>query len=48
MIFRPFYRFEAGCAAYVFGGGIYQVGAAVPPKPADMSAILRFNQGRGL
>jgi hypothetical protein len=21
MIFRPFYRFETGCAAYVFGCG---------------------------
>jgi hypothetical protein len=23
-----------------------EVGANVPPKPADMEAILRFNQGR--
>lgn len=53
MIFRPFYRFETGCATYVFGCGgrgiacVVEVGSAVLSKPAGMEAILRFNQGRG-
>jgi len=113
MFFRPCYRFETGCAAYVFGCGskcerenaaqlrrsvldkvlalpddlevypahfagsasgagmsgkpastiafekkwnsllaldetafVEQVGAAVPPKPEGMPAIMRFNSGR--
>ena len=46
MIFRPFYRYETGCAAYGFGAFVDQLGAAAPPKPADIDGILRFNQGR--
>lgn len=38
MIFKPYYYFETGCAAYL---------CDVPPKPAAMEQILRINQGRG-
>jgi hypothetical protein len=31
MIFKPFYRDDTGCAAYVFGCGGRGVGAVVDP-----------------
>jgi hypothetical protein len=48
MIFRPFYHFETGCAAYLFGcGGLGKCAVVdVPPKPAGMQHILELNQGR--
>lgn len=42
MIFRPFYRFETGCAAYVFGCGGQGICCAVDPHEADVDAYLAF------
>ncbi len=57
MIFKPFYRFEIGCAAYLFGCGGQGIACVVDPQEADVDAyrefatskgmrIMRFNQGR--
>ena len=46
MIFKPYYYFETGCAAYLFGCGSLGLYADVPPKPQAMQQILRINQGR--
>lgn len=42
MIFRPFYRFETGCAAYVFGCGGQGVACVVDPHDADVDAYVAF------
>jgi hydroxyacylglutathione hydrolase len=47
MIFRPFYRFETGCAAYVFGCGGHGVGCVVDPHEADVDEYIRFATAKG-
>jgi len=42
MIFRPFYRFETGCAAYVFGCGGQGICCVVDPHEADVDAYIQF------
>lgn len=42
MIFRPFYRFETGCAAYVFGCGGQGVCCVVDPHESDIDAYIKF------
>ena len=48
MIFRPFYRFETGCAAYVFGCGGHGVGCVVDPHEADVDEYVAFATAKGL
>ena len=42
MIFRPFYRFETGCAAYLFGCGSKGLCAVVDPQEKDVDAYIAF------
>jgi glyoxylase-like metal-dependent hydrolase (beta-lactamase superfamily II) len=48
MIFRPFYRFETGCAAYLFGCGGKGLGAVVDPQEKDVDAYIAFAADKGL
>ena len=48
MIFRPFYDFDHGCAAYVFGCGGRGVGAVVDPRLDGVDDYLSFAAARGL
>lgn len=48
MIFKPFYYFDTGCAAYVFGCGTVGVGAVVDPQQRDLDAYLAFAESKGL
>jgi glyoxylase-like metal-dependent hydrolase (beta-lactamase superfamily II) len=48
MIFRPFYYFDTGCAAYVFGCGGVGVGAVVDPQERDVDAYIAFAAAKGL
>jgi hydroxyacylglutathione hydrolase len=48
MIFKPFYRFDTGCAAYVLGCGGEGVGAVVDPQERDVEAYLEFAAAKGL
>lgn len=48
MIFRPFYRFETGCAAYVFGCGGKGIACVVDPQEADVDAYIEFAQAKGM
>jgi hypothetical protein len=41
MIFKPFYRDETGCAAYVFGCGGRGGGAVVDPRERDVAECPR-------
>lgn len=42
MIFRPFYTFETGCAAYLFGCGSKGLCAVVDPQQRDVDAYIAF------
>lgn len=48
MIFRPFYRFETGCAAYVFGCGGQGVCCVVDPHEADVDAYIEFAAAKAM
>jgi glyoxylase-like metal-dependent hydrolase (beta-lactamase superfamily II) len=42
MIFRPFYTFESGCAAYLFGCPTKGFCTVVDPQERDLDAYLAF------
>jgi len=48
MIFSPFYSFETGCAAYVFGCGGLGLGAVVDPRLEDVDRYLALAAAKGL
>jgi hydroxyacylglutathione hydrolase len=48
MFFRPFYRFETGCAAYVFGCGGQGLACVVDPHESDVDAYLEFAESKGM
>jgi glyoxylase-like metal-dependent hydrolase (beta-lactamase superfamily II) len=48
MIFRPFYYYDLGCAAYVFGCGTLGKGAVVDPRADDIDAYIEFADAKGL
>jgi hydroxyacylglutathione hydrolase len=48
MIFRPFYDFGTGCAAYVFGCGALGRCAVVDPKEGDIENYAAFAQSKGM
>jgi glyoxylase-like metal-dependent hydrolase (beta-lactamase superfamily II) len=48
MIFKPFYYFDTGCAAYVFGCASVGKGAVVDPQERDIDAYVSFAEAKGL
>jgi hydroxyacylglutathione hydrolase len=48
VIFRPFYRFETGCAAYVFGCGSQGLACVVDPQHDDVDAYVDFAASKGM
>jgi hydroxyacylglutathione hydrolase len=42
MIFRPFYYYDLGCAAYLFGCGTLGRCAVVDPRAEDVDAYMAF------
>ena len=48
MIFKPFYYFDTGCAAYVFGCGTLGKGAVVDPQERDVESYIAFASAKGL
>ncbi len=48
MIFRPFYRFETGCAAYVFGCGGQGLACVVDPQESEVEAYVAFAASKGM
>ena len=48
MIFSPFYSFNTGCAAYVFGCGGLGIGAIVDPRADDIERYLTLASSKGL
>lgn len=48
MIFKPFYRFDTGCAAYVFGCGGKGMCVVVDPHLDDVDAYAAFAKDKGM
>lgn len=48
MIFRPFYRFESGCAAYLFGCGGLGRCAVVDAQERDVEEYVAFAAAKGM
>jgi hydroxyacylglutathione hydrolase len=48
MIFKPFYRFDTGCAAYVFGCGGKGKCVVVDPHLDDVDAYAAFAQQKNM
>lgn len=48
MIFKPWYYFETGCAAYLFGCGGQGVCAAVDAHEEDVDAYAAFAASKGM
>jgi hydroxyacylglutathione hydrolase len=48
MIFRPFYYYDTGCAAYLFGCGSEGVCAVVDPQARDLDAYVDFAAAKGM
>jgi hydroxyacylglutathione hydrolase len=48
MIFRPYYYYDRGCAAYLFGCGTLGVAAVVDPRAEDIDAYVTFAADKGM
>ena len=48
MIFRPFYYFDTGCAAYVVGCGGKGLCAVVDPQERDLNSYITFAESKGM
>ena len=48
MIFRPYYYFDLGCAAYLFGCGTLGKGTVVDARADDVDAYVTFAAAKGL
>lgn len=48
MIFKPYYRFDSGCAAYLFGCGGLGKCAVVDPRLEDVGEYLAFASAKGM
>ena len=48
MIFKPYYYFESGCAAYLFGCGGLGKCAVVDAHEEDITAYAAFAESKGM
>lgn len=48
MIFKPYYYFETGCAAYLFGCGNLGICAVVDAHEEDVEAYVAFAASKGM
>jgi glyoxylase-like metal-dependent hydrolase (beta-lactamase superfamily II) len=48
MIFGPFYYFDTGCAAYVFGCAGKGLAAVVDPQDRDLNSYIDFAAAKGM
>jgi glyoxylase-like metal-dependent hydrolase (beta-lactamase superfamily II) len=48
MIFRPFYYFDRGCAAYLFGCGTLGRCAVVDPRADDVDSYISFSAEKNM
>lgn len=48
MIFRPFYYYDMGCAAYLFGCGTLGTCAVVDPRADDLETYITFAAAKNM
>jgi hydroxyacylglutathione hydrolase len=48
MIFRPYYYFDTGCAAYLFGCAGRGFAAVVDPQNRDLDSYIEFAAAKGM
>ena len=48
MIFKPFYYFDTGCAAYLLGCGTLGKCAVVDPQARDVVSYIEFAEAKGM
>ena len=48
MIFRPYYHYETGCAAYLFGCGTLGKCAVVDPHEQEVESYVSFAAAKGM
>ena len=48
MIFSPFYYFDTGCAAYVFGSGTLAKCDVVDPQARDIQSYVDFAAAKSM
>lgn len=48
MIFKPFYYYETGCAAYLFGCGGQGVCAVADPQEKDVDSYIEFAKAKNM
>jgi hydroxyacylglutathione hydrolase len=48
MIFRPYYYFDMGCAAYLFGCGTLGKGTVVDARADDIDSYITFAAAKNL
>ena len=48
MIFKPFYYFDTGCAAYLLGCGTLGKCAVVDPQARDVGSYIEFAEAKGM
>jgi hydroxyacylglutathione hydrolase len=48
VIFRPFYYFDTGCAAYVLGCAGKGYAAVVDPQEQDLDSYIDFSTAKGM
>jgi glyoxylase-like metal-dependent hydrolase (beta-lactamase superfamily II) len=48
VFFRPFYRYESGCAAYVLGCGTHAKCAVVDPQEAELERYAAFAASKAM
>jgi hydroxyacylglutathione hydrolase len=48
MIFRPYYHYETGCAAYLFGCGTLGKCAVVDPHEEEVESYVSFAASKGM
>ena len=48
MIFRPYYYYDKGCAAYLFGCGTLGLCAVVDPRAEDVDSYIAFANDKSM
>lgn len=48
MIFKPYYYFKTGCAAYLFGCGSLGKCVVVDPQASDVDRYMEFAESKGM
>lgn len=48
MIFKPFYRYETGCAGYLLGCGTLGKCAVIDPREGEIDMYMKFAESKSM